>query len=58
MQAIDLLFAVFKYQPPHNLYKVDGIGFKNCVASGEALTMDLLHPAIRLLWQQWLRSQE
>jgi hypothetical protein len=32
------LFAVFKYQPPHNLYKVDGNGFKNCVASGEALT--------------------
>eukprot|EP00258_Populus_trichocarpa_P010948 XP_002319147.2 mavicyanin [Populus trichocarpa] len=29
---------VFKYQPPHNLYKVDGNGFKNCVASGEALT--------------------
>ncbi|KAJ6757478.1 BLUE COPPER PROTEIN [Salix koriyanagi] len=26
---------VFKYQPPHNIYKVDGNGFKNCVASGK-----------------------
>ncbi|CAK7341491.1 unnamed protein product [Dovyalis caffra] len=26
---------VFNYQPPHNLFKVDGDGFKNCVPSGE-----------------------
>lgn len=29
------LLAVFTYGPPHNVYKVDGAGFKDCKPSGD-----------------------
>ncbi|XP_011015624.1 PREDICTED: mavicyanin-like [Populus euphratica] len=29
---------VFNYKPPHNLFKVDGAGFKDCAATGEPMT--------------------
>ncbi|WCJ43593.1 Blue copper protein [Euphorbia peplus] len=28
---------VFQYQSPHNVYKVDGVGFKDCASSGTLL---------------------
>ncbi|KAJ6854915.1 mavicyanin [Populus alba x Populus x berolinensis] len=28
---------VFNYKPPHNLFKVDGAGFKDCAATGEPI---------------------
>ncbi|KAJ6858432.1 mavicyanin-like [Populus alba x Populus x berolinensis] len=28
---------VFNYKPPHNLFKVDGAGFKDCAATGEPM---------------------
>ncbi|WCJ43595.1 Blue copper protein [Euphorbia peplus] len=40
--AADKMFMVgdtlvFKYQSPHNVYKVDGVGFKDCKPSGDLL---------------------
>ncbi|KAG6737544.1 hypothetical protein POTOM_059072 [Populus tomentosa] len=28
---------VFNYKPPHNLFKADGAGFKDCAATGEPM---------------------
>lgn len=32
------MIAVFQYKPPHNVFKVDGNGFRECKPSGEAFS--------------------